>query len=71
MKNERKIKSMIAKCLVLTICISSVHWNVWAESINSQMLKNQAIATSSNADKLIGEEEEVKEVESVKEAESV
>jgi len=63
MKKVRMFKSMIARCLVLAMSISFVRGNVWAQSQNSPMLKDQAIATSSNADKFIGEEEEVEEVE--------
>lgn len=59
MKNERRFKSMIAKGLVLAISISFVSGNVWAQSQNSTMLKEQVIATPSDADKFIGEEEEV------------
>lgn len=59
MKNERMLKSMIAKCLVLAMGISFVPGNIWAQSRNSPMLKDQVIATPSNADEFIGEEEEV------------
>jgi len=57
MKNERMLKSMIAKCLVLAMSISFVPGNVWAQSRNSPMLKDQVIATPSNADEFIGKEE--------------
>jgi hypothetical protein len=59
MKNERMLKPMIAKCLVLALSIGFVPGNIWAQSRNSPMLKDQVIATPSNADEFIEEEEEV------------
>ena len=63
MRNKRMFKSMIAKYLVLAMGISFVPGSIWAQSRNSPMSNDQVNATSSNANEIIEEEEEIEEVD--------